>query len=193
MEPDRRGVDETFIRNFVPGEQGDAIEGLGAGAVAGASGEMNVDCSDAVDDVELLIVNAYDAAQHTEWNPEVTAGEEILEHGAVTGGPFQVEQITGADSGATADVKRVPTAGGFLQVDNIVGTFENGEVITGGTSSATANLASTVPGAKALDDPLRDQRRIMVAVARDYVGVVLVDTTAVKFTAYALGKPPDRV
>jgi hypothetical protein len=63
--------------------------------------------------------------------------------GAVTNGPYVVgETITGGTSGATAVVRVVGS--GFLDVDTVVGTFQNAETLTGGTSGATAAESGTL-------------------------------------------------
>lgn len=70
----------------------------------------------------------------------------VLNHGAVTGGPFQVgETVTGGTSGATGTVTHLGLGGAgetLVKVELTAGTFQNGEVITGGTSGATATLSA---------------------------------------------------
>jgi len=69
--------------------------------------------------------------------------ERRVNHGTVTGGPFQVgETITGGTSAATAKVDVVGS--GFLEVSTISGTFQAAETITGGTSSASAAITTIV-------------------------------------------------
>lgn len=69
----------------------------------------------------------------------------IVEHGAVTGGPFQVgETITGATSNGTGTITIVNA--GDLNVDVNHNDFEDGETITGGISDATAVLSSVDTG-----------------------------------------------
>ncbi len=61
-----------------------------------------------------------------------------LNHGSVTGGPYQVgETITGGTSGETAVVKEVGS--GYLLIAAQSGTFTASETLTGGTSGATAS------------------------------------------------------
>ena len=66
-----------------------------------------------------------------------------LEHGAVTGGPFQEDEtITGGTSGVTASVNTVFGApNNYLVIRNMTGGFTKGETITGGTSLATAVIS----------------------------------------------------
>ena len=71
----------------------------------------------------------------------------IIEHGAVTGGPFQVaETITGGTSNTIGTVTVVD--GGALTVTYTVNhdDFVVGEVITGGTSGATATITTVGTG-----------------------------------------------
>ena len=55
------------------------------------------------------------------------------------------ETVTGALSGATAEVLQTSTSGedSIIRLTNIVGTFSATEQITGGTSGTTANLGAT--------------------------------------------------
>jgi hypothetical protein len=71
----------------------------------------------------------------------------IIEHGAVTGGPFQVaETVTGGTSGTVGIVTVVN--GGSITVTYTVNhdDFEVGEEITGGTSGATADITTVGTG-----------------------------------------------
>jgi len=64
-----------------------------------------------------------------------------ITHGAVTGGPFLVnERVVQATSGAEGVVTNV--GGGFLELTNVVGTFDNTNVITGDDSTAFATATS---------------------------------------------------
>ncbi|HEU03199.1 hypothetical protein LCGC14_0273590 [marine sediment metagenome] len=77
--------------------------------------------------------------------------DHVLQHGAVTLGPFQVaESILGGTSGATADITHLGIGGAgeqLVKVDNVAGgPFQNGEVITGGTSGASAPLSAAPAG-----------------------------------------------
>ena len=66
-----------------------------------------------------------------------------INHGDVTGGPFQAEEtIEGGTSEATAVVLVVGS--GFLDVITVSGTFQAEETIEGGTSEATAAVTTTV-------------------------------------------------
>lgn len=68
-----------------------------------------------------------------------------INHGAVTGGPFQrKETITGGASGTTAKVTYV--GNGFLKVTSATGQFITAETLTGGTSGATASYTSVYAG-----------------------------------------------
>lgn len=71
------------------------------------------------------------------------AGTNKVKHGAVTGGPFQVDDIiTGSASAATGIV--VAVGSDYLEYTPTVGVFKNGETITGGTSAATATVVSAL-------------------------------------------------
>jgi hypothetical protein len=62
-----------------------------------------------------------------------------LAHGSVTGGPFQVgEQVTGATGVGT--IRKVEAA--YLMVEVTTPGFVDTETVTGGTSSATADLTA---------------------------------------------------
>jgi hypothetical protein len=73
----------------------------------------------------------------------LVTSELRIDHGTVTGGPFQADEtITGGTSAATATVDVV--GDGFLDVSAVSGTFQDDETIQGGTSSASATVTSTV-------------------------------------------------
>jgi hypothetical protein len=66
-----------------------------------------------------------------------------MDHGTVTGGPFQVgETLTGGTSAATCEVVEVDGGGAYVLVKNVSGTFQASETLSGGTSSATASFTS---------------------------------------------------
>jgi hypothetical protein len=94
----------------------------------------------------------------------------IIEHGAVTGGPFQVgETITGGTSGTIATITVVDVGG--LNISYFVNhnDFENGETITGGTSGATAAITSYDTGSHVYHD--RNKAAVVLQVgnvAGDY-------------------------
>ncbi len=175
------GHHQSFADVF--GRTKTARENDGSGAVAGAAGQIQIDTSGKFDDATYVSPKTVAANAHTvQWDPKIN--ERILEHGGDTGGPFVIgETVTGADSAAAAVVTGVGTL--ILQVDTIAGTFETGEQIDGGGSSASALL--THPTADAGDDPIIDQRRFIYLVFRDYDGVPLVDTTPVLYTYTARG------
>jgi len=73
----------------------------------------------------------------------IVTSELKIEHGTVTGGPYQAgETITDQTTSATAKVDVV--GDGFLDVSEVDGTFGDGNTIQGGTSSATAAITSSV-------------------------------------------------
>ena len=75
----------------------------------------------------------------------------IIEHGAVTGGPFQVaETITGGTSGKTA-VLTIVTAS-TVSYNTNHNDFVDGETITGGTSGATAAVTTHNTGSDIFHD-----------------------------------------
>ena len=87
----------------------------------------------------------------------------IIEHGAVTGGPFQVsETITGGTSGTIGTVTAVD--GGALTVTYTVNhdDFEASEIITGGTSGATATVTTVGTGSTITFD--RDNAAVILQV-----------------------------
>lgn len=89
----------------------------------------------------------------------------IIEHGAVTGGPFQVaEVITGSVSGTIGTVTAVD--GGALTVTYTVNhdDFEVGEIITGGTSGATATIIAVGTGSTITHD--RDNAAVVLQVGQ---------------------------
>jgi hypothetical protein len=67
----------------------------------------------------------------------------FLDTGAVTGGPFQVgEKVTGTNSGAVGRVLSLDGTNTSLVVSTESGTWENAELVTGFTSSATATTSA---------------------------------------------------
>jgi len=89
--------------------------------------------------------NIHDRSE-SQWEEPITGA--IIEHGAVTGGPFQVgETITGGTSGIEGTVTVV--GAGSLTYDVNHNDFEDGETITGGTSGATATITTHNTGSDA--------------------------------------------
>ena len=73
----------------------------------------------------------------------IVTSELRIDHGTVTGGPYQAgETITDQTTSATAVVDVV--GDGFLDVSEVDGTFGDGNTIQGGTSSATAAITSSL-------------------------------------------------
>ena len=74
----------------------------------------------------------------------IGSARQQVNHGAVTGGPFQVaETLTGGTSGATAIVKEV--GAGYVLIDVVTGgPFQAGETLTGNISAATASFTDLV-------------------------------------------------
>jgi hypothetical protein len=67
----------------------------------------------------------------------------FLDTGVVSGGPFQVgEKVTGGTSGAYGRVLAVDTTNTSLVVSTESGTWQNGETVTGTTSSASATTSA---------------------------------------------------
>ena len=185
-----QGVSDKFIEKFVPDEEGVVTNNDGSDTTT-ASGEVEHDFSPLLDDVEHVTVSSYGNPHTGEWDPTKTLGESILEYDSESAAFNVGETVTGGDSGATAVVRRLgPVIGGigFIQVDTVSGTFEVGETITGGGSGSTAVLTSPVDGADPGDDPLLDQRRIMVFVFRDNT-LAELNAAAVTWTHLAMGKP----
>lgn len=72
-----------------------------------------------------------------------------IDHGAVTGVGFAIgETVTGSTSTATGVVvQKVDTlTDKYLILSTVVGTFQSGEVLTGGTSTTTATSSSAIVG-----------------------------------------------
>lgn len=89
----------------------------------------------------------------------------IIEHGAVTGGPFQVaEIITGSTSKTVGTITAID--GGALTITYLVNhdDFEIGETITGGTSGATATI--TVVGSGSTITHNRDNGSVIIQVGQ---------------------------
>lgn len=89
----------------------------------------------------------------------------IIEHGAVTGGPFVVSEIiTGGTSGTVGTVTAVDA--GALTVTYTVNhdDFEAGETITGGTSGATATISTVGTGSAISHD--RDNGAVILQVGQ---------------------------
>ena len=109
----------------------------------------------------------------------------IIEHGTVTGGPFQVsETITGGTSGTVGTVTAVD--GGALTVTYIVNhdDFVVGETITGGTSGATATITTVGTGSTITHD--RNNAAVILQV-----GVGATDSAirqSHRYLSYRLGK-----
>ena len=75
----------------------------------------------------------------------------IIEHGTVTGGPFQAaETITGGTSGATAVLTIVTASTVSYNINH--NEFVDGETITGGTSGATAAVTTHNTGSDVYHD-----------------------------------------
>lgn len=112
---------------------------LGDSQARDAFGRLRVSAPFGVFDSKTL--SGTDTAQ---WQERLTGA--IIEHGTVTGGPFQVgETITGGTSGKTGTVTAVKA--GNVVYDTKNNDFEDGETITGGTSGATATVTSHDTGA----------------------------------------------
>lgn len=87
----------------------------------------------------------------------------ILEHGAVTAGPFQVaETITGSVSGTIGTVTVVGSGELTYSVNH--DDFEVGETITGGTSGATATITTVGNGSTIVHD--RDNASVNIQVGQ---------------------------
>lgn len=83
--------------------------------------------------------------------------------GAITSGPFQHrELITGTNSGAQGRVIKKTVTGTTTLYFVAVGTvsFQSGEVITGGTSGATATTGSTPTNTGKVIEPLTDRSTV---------------------------------
>lgn len=64
-----------------------------------------------------------------------------IPHGAITNGPYtEFETITGSISGATG--KFIKETGGVMTLGNIDGVFQNNDILTGGTSTATSTASA---------------------------------------------------
>jgi hypothetical protein len=101
-------------------------------------------------------------ALHACQNPLHWTGEASrLEIGAVTDGPFTAyETITGSVSGATAVVLKACTDGElFLYLKPVTGVLAADDVLTGGTSGATATMKAG-PWGLCADDPVWDDRDV---------------------------------
>lgn len=106
-----------------------------------AAGDVIIDLSATYSNIEMVYGPW---AQDTD-PPQVYSvhTQDVITHGAVTGGPFVLaETITGGTSAATGKVTGVGS--GFLNFVVLTGTFVSGEVLTGGTSAATAT-STAVP------------------------------------------------
>ena len=88
----------------------------------------------------------------------------IIEHGAVTGGPFVVaETITGSISGTIGIVTAVDSGALTYTVNH--DDFEVGEIITGGTSGATATISTVGTGSTIFHD--RDNGAVILQVGQN--------------------------
>lgn len=78
---------------------------------------------------------------------EVYAWGAFLQHGVITGGPFQVgEVVTGGTSGAVGRVLSQDATEESLIVSTESGTWNAAELITGTTSGATATTNAAIVG-----------------------------------------------
>ncbi|MHA1839303.1 MAG: hypothetical protein ACTSYO_05005, partial [Candidatus Ranarchaeia archaeon] len=111
----------------------------------------------------------------------------IIEHGAVTSGPFVVaETITGSLSGAIGKITAVDSGALTYTVNH--DDFEVGETITGGTSGATATISTVGTGSTILHD--RDNGAVILQVGQNNgdsaVRMSHVYTSYVPGTAHAI-------
>ncbi|MBP9817229.1 hypothetical protein KBC75_00545 [Candidatus Shapirobacteria bacterium] len=64
-----------------------------------------------------------------------------ITHGSISSGPYtEFETVTGSLSGATG--KFIKESAGTMTLGNVDGTFENNDVLTGGTSGATSTASA---------------------------------------------------
>jgi len=105
-----------------------------------------------------------------------------LGHGSVTNGPFQAgEIISGLSSGHTAVVIEVGLT--YLLVANETGVFTNSETISGGLSSATATITSTLTDLPfQVGEPVTGLTSSVLAIVRQ-VDPLRVDTLSGAFQA----------
>ena len=178
MRPNAIGHHAAFVEVF--GDKKIAVENSGSdftGVASGAPanvGEVAVDFSAEFDDVTYLDPKAAalgaGSGQHVFWSQK--PAERVIEHGAVTSGPFVIgDTLTGGTSGATANV--VGVGAGFLQIDTIIGgPFAKDEVITGsGGATATVTSAGEL-----------NQRRFAYIQFKDFADAFIPDATLVSFT-----------
>ena len=109
--------------------------------------EINVDddqISDRIDDaLQYWYEYHFDGRQKIFISHEIT-GDTLALASILTSNFTVGEKLTGATSGATAIIKALATANNFT-VENVQGTFQAGEDVTGSQSGYTSALASSDP------------------------------------------------
>jgi hypothetical protein len=118
------------------------LQGEGGGASIKFGDSANIDGNNRLrvaGPVNLFLNKNIHTDNETIWEEPMVGA--IIEHGTVTGGPFQVgETITGGTSGTTAVLTIVTASTVSYDVNH--NDFEDGETITGGTSGATATVTT---------------------------------------------------
>lgn len=149
--------------------------------LADADGEIHVDVSEHLDDLNYAQVDTRGNPQKAQWIPR--EGDTTLKISNLSNNFQKGDTITGGTSGATAVVESVAAEGsGYLQVGAITGTFVEGETITGAPSGATAVLVA--------EDAIVEipQQRVLVMAVRDIAtGALVAGSTNVFYTLLAKG------
>ena len=156
-----------------------------------SDGELHVDVSSLLDDLNGADMEIYESARLAQWVPHQS--DVTLKISNLSGNFNKSETITGGSSGATADIESIEgEAAGFLQVSNISGSFTKGEEITGGGSSATADLGSelvrTTPGEAKVDTVEIPKQRVVIAQVRELsTGAPTAGSPTVTYTGTGSG------
>lgn len=120
--------------------------------------------------VNLFLNKNIHTRNKTLWEEPIVGA--IIEHGAVTGGPFQVaETITGGTSGQTGTVTAVDAGALTITYNVNHNDFEAAETITGGTSGATATVNTINTGSHISHDRDKGVVTLQVGTSTNDQGV----------------------
>jgi hypothetical protein len=148
-----------------------------------SDGELHVDLSTQLDDLEMGRIGIYGSAREAQWLPH--EDDVTLKFSGLTGNYVKGETVTG-DGGATATVESIEgEAAGFLQVSGITGSFVAGETLTGGGGATSTLETEEVDG---VDTVEIEKQRILIAQVRELsTGAATGGTPTVTYTGEAEG------
>lgn len=146
--PTKRGIITSLTDNGTTG----TIEYILTGTVQFADTDTILGsysaCSAAVNGTPTSLVAGYGT------KIVIATIEGTLTHGAVTGTFIEGEQVSQAVSGAQGIM--MADTGSVMSLGNVTGTFDNTNIITGATSTATATSSSTLSTATTINRDIAD-------------------------------------